>query len=184
MDFPHEFEFDLSEFDDEELQALQADISFEISKRKSLDHPPELDFYSRVLLLQEQLEPLQGRKLAINIDGEDCDIRLEFRDGVRFILDVFPGSALNIAAYNSEEYDQLYFEDCSLDSKIHHIYLPLYCDFVASPDKNILNDEDDDEFADEDTLKNWDEDILEHENVVFVIKMDTLDCVITDDLED
>ena len=157
--------FDINNLDSKELIELKNKINLTLAEKMKLDD----SFYSKIMRLKENLSSLTGKKIALTIDGEDIFMRLHFNRGVNFIIDIFDSNIIDVNEYNEEQYDQLYIESLDRTDGLYNFYIPLYNDFVATDDVNVLKDESDEE--------------LDYENVLFVIKMDTIDYVFTGDVE-
>ena len=156
--------FDINNMDPKELIELKNEINLTLAEKMRLDD----SFYSKIMRLKENLSSLIGKKIAVTIDGEDIFMRFHFEKGVNFIIDTFDNTEVDIDEYNDEQYDQLYIESLDNADGLFNFYIPLYSDFVATDDAEVLKDEPDEE--------------LDYENVLFVIKMDTIDYVFTDDV--
>lgn len=156
--------FDINNMDPKELIELKNEINLTLAEKMRLDD----SFYSKIMRLKENLSSLIGKKIAVTIDGEDIFMRFHFEKGVNFIIDTFDNTEVDIGEYNDEQYDQLYIESLDNADGLFNFYIPLYSDFVATDDVEVLKDEPDEE--------------LDYENVLFVIKMDTIDYVFTDDV--
>lgn len=63
----------------------------------------------------------------------------------------------------------MYIENLDKTDGLYNFYIPIYSDFVATKDANILKDEPEEE--------------LDYENVLFIIRMDTIDYIFTDDVD-
>ena len=156
--------FDINNMDSKELIELKNEINLTLAEKMRLDD----SFYSKIMRLKENLSSLIGKKIAVTIDGEDIFMRFHFEKGVNFIIDTFDNTEVDIDGYNDEQYDQLYIESLDNADGLFNFYIPLYSDFVATDDVEVLKDKPDEE--------------LDYENVLFVIKMDTIDYVFTDDV--
>ena len=156
--------FDINNMDPKELIELKNEINLTLAEKMRLDD----SFYSKIMRLKENLSSLIGKKIAVTIDGEDIFMRFHFEKGVNFIIDTFDNTEVDIDEYNDEQYDQLYIESLDNTDGLFNFYIPLYSDFVATDDVEVLKDKPDEE--------------LDYENVLFVIKMDTIDYVFTDDV--
>ena len=156
--------FDINNMDPKELIELRNEINLTLAEKMRLDD----SFYSKIMRLKENLSSLIGKKIAVTIDGEDIFMRFHFEKGVNFIIDTFDNTEVDIDEYNDEQYDQLYIESLDNADGLFNFYIPLYSDFVATDDVEVLKDKPDEE--------------LDYENVLFVIKMDTIDYVFADDV--
>lgn len=156
--------FDINNMDPKELIELKNEINLTLSEKMRQDN----SFYSKIMRLKENLSSLTGKKIAVTIDGEDIFMRFHFEKGVNFTIDTFDNTEVDIDEYNDEQYDQLYIESLDNADGLFNFYIPLYNDFVATDDVDALKDEPDED--------------LDYENVLFVIKMDTIDYVFTDDV--
>lgn len=127
----------------------------------------EKTFYERMLELKQQLKTLEGKPLILHIDHCDLELRIGFEAGPLFrfwTIDTTPD--LNIEEYNQQGYEELYIEDD--DSTIENLCISLFeNEFCGSSDPTILKDEEDEE--------------IEYENVLFVIRTNTVDFIFTDD---
>ena len=165
---------DFREYTLEELFELKEDVICAITKRMEEEYYGVVELYDKVKLLREQLSKLEGKKLALNIEGEDISLRIEYPHGFMFSLENFDSlTEEEISTYNVHNYDELVIHSKAPDSEnggIKNFYIPLYVDFVAGPDAELL--------------KNDPDDILNipTENIVYVIHMDTLDYIFTDDI--
>lgn len=157
--------FDINKLDSKELIELKNKINSTLEEKMRTDD----SFYSKIIRLKEDISSLVGKKVALTIDGEDIFMRLHFKKGVNFIIDTFDSTAVNVDEYNEEQYDQLYIESLDKTDGLYNFYIPIYSDFVATKDVNILKDELEEE--------------LDYENVLFIIRMDTIDYIFTDDVD-
>lgn len=122
-------------------------------------------FYEKITKLKEDSSFLQNKKIALNIDGINLFMRIEFKNGFRFVFDELDGSPIS----TEYDYEQLYIE--GNDNEVDNLFIPFLdeWEFKATSDIN--------EFID-------DVDCLdEYENIVFVIHTDTIDYIFTDDVE-
>lgn len=156
--------FDINNLDSKELIELRNKIDLTLAEKMKADD----SFYSKIMRLKENLSLLIGKRIDLTVDGEDIFIRFHFKKGAKFIIDAFDNTMVNVDEYNEEQYDQLYIESLDRADGLHNFYIPLYCDFVATDDVNILKDELDEE--------------LDYENILFVIRMDTIDYIFTEDI--
>ena len=157
--------FDINKLDSKELIELKNKINLTLAEKMRTDD----SFYSKIIRLKEDISSLVGKKVALTIDGEDIFMRLHFKKGVNFIIDTFDSTAINVDEYNEEQYDQLYIESLDKTDGLYNFYIPIYSDFVATKDVNILKDEPEEE--------------LDYENVLLIIRMDTIDYIFTDDVD-
>lgn len=180
--------FDLSELSMEELLDLRFDVFQRLNELRSQKHHPNMTYYEKVKYLREQLSKLENKEITINIDGEDTEIRLYYPQGFRVSIEGFDSNP-DPEQYNEEHYDELFilantesqegtntedFDDdfdedipTPTEPVIENFLVPLFFDFICSPDANILKDEPDEELE------------YDPEDVSFVIRMDTLDYVFT-----
>jgi len=165
---------DFREYTLEELFELKEDVICAITKRMEEEYYGRVELYDKVKRLKEEFTKLEGKKLSLEILGEDICLRIEYPYGFMFSLENFDSlTEEEIRTYNVHNYDELVIRSKAPDSEnreIKNFYIPLYVDFVAGPDAELL--------------KNDPEDILNipTENIVYVIHMDTLDYIFQADI--
>lgn len=123
-------------------------------------------FYEKISKLKEDSSFLQNKKIALNIDGVDLFMRIEFKNGFRFVFDELDESPNINTDY---DYEHLYIE--GNNNEVDNFFIPFIdeCEFKATSDISELID-------DVDCLD-------EYENIIFVIHTDTIDYIFTDDVE-
>ena len=78
-------------------------------------------------------------------------------------------SSFSIDKYNDDCFELLYLYSNNDDSDIDNLHIVLWDGYIATSNEDILKDS-----ADEKLL---------YENILFVIRMDTVDYIFTDDIE-
>ncbi len=162
--------FDLSSLNSQELLTLKKQLYYMLYDTFSLSQHPDTPFYDRIMQLKADLTPLMNRKIALNIEGDDVFVRIEFKNGFSFSFDVLEdSSSFSIDKYNDDCFELLYLYSNNDDSDIDNLHIVLWDGYIATSNEDILKDS-----ADEKLL---------YENILFVIRMDTVDYIFTDDIE-
>lgn len=79
-------------------------------------------------------------------------MRLEFNHGFNILLDEIDASPhFDVDKYNKDGYEQLYIYNNENTGELENFYIPLYYDFIATADPDILKD-DPDEVLDYDNI--------------------------------
>lgn len=157
--------FDIKKLNIVELKQFVEIANDEINNRLDLNR----EFYQRILKLKTVLDSFSNKSITINIDGDDILMRVEFKDGFRFEFDELDSNAeLDIEEYNDNAFDELYIYSSNKNSEIENFYIPLYCNFVATTDCDILRDEPNE--------------VLDYSNIELIIKMDSIDYIFTSDI--
>ena len=148
-----------------ELKQLREITDNEINKRLGLNE----EFHKRILKLKNILNSFASKGIAVNIEGDDITMRIEFKNGFRAEFDELDNNEeFDIDEYNDNAFDELFIYSCNRNSEIENFYIPLYDNFVATTDSDVLRDE-----ADEN---------LDYEDIELIIKMDSIDYIFTSDI--
>ena len=162
--------YDFKEFSYEDLLTLQCDLDVEIERRKRVNLYQEYpDYISKIKDLKGCLEKLAGDGVALNIEGNDIYIRIEYPAGFSLNFDTLDSSPyFDLEAYNKDCFEQLYLENNQSGEEIENFYIPLWTSFLFSEDESLLKDSPDD--------------VVDYDNVVFVLRVDSIDYIFTKDL--
>ena len=147
-----------------ELKQLREMADNELNKRLDLNE----EFYQRILKLKRLLDSFSSKGIAINIEGDDISMRVEFKNGFRSEFDELDNNKFDIDEYNDNAFDELFIYSPNSNSEIENFYIPLYDNFVATTDSDVLRDEPNEK--------------LDHEDIELIIKMDSIDYIFTSDI--
>ena len=115
------------------------------------------------------MDSFSNKGIAINIEGDDISMRVEFKNGFRSEFDELDSNnEFDVDEYNDNAFDELFIYSCNSNSEIENFYIPLYDNFVATPDSDVLRDEPNEK--------------LDYKNIELIIKMDSIDYIFTSDI--
>lgn len=161
--------YDFKEFSYEDLLTLRMDLETEIEKRKRAELYREYpDYISKIQDLKERLEKVAGDRIALNIEGDDIFVRIEYPEGISLSFDTLDASPhFDLETYNKDCFEQLYLESNQDGEEIENFYIPLWVSFLFSEDESLLKDSADD--------------TVDYDDVVFVLRVDSIDYIFTKD---
>ena len=154
--------FDLNQLTIDELNELRRKISDTIIEKLN----DKGGFCEKILKLRELISTFENEKIALDIEGEDIQMRLLFNEGVTASFDVLEySSEFDADAYNEDEYEELFVSGKSERKELDNFFIPLFGDFEASSDVSILEDDE--------------EEMRDYDNILLIIKTDTIDYIFT-----
>lgn len=156
---------DLNKMSIVELKQLQEIADNEINKRLGLNE----EFHQRILNLKSVLNSFAGKGIAINIEGDDISMRIEFKNGFKTEFDELDNNkGFDLDEYNDNAFDELFIYSCNRNSEVENFYIPLYDNFIATTNIDVLRDEPNEK--------------LDYEDIELIIKMDSIDYIFTSDI--
>lgn len=156
----------------EEFQREENEYNEEVLREENIDCELKrvyVDFYSKINAMKSAILSFAKNRLALNIDGDDIYMRIEYEKGFEAIFDELDYSPyFNLDEYNEECFEQLYLASVKdKDNIVSNFFIPLFGDnFSFSFDKGILGEEYENDY----------------QNVIFVIRTDTINYIFTNDI--